>query len=241
MAGLLAEQGFRASEEILGHPDGGIFNTYSDGGRPEQVTADLGQRWELENISLRLWPAASSIQSVVTAVFALIDRYDLRPEMVHKVRVGLSEPVYKMHGEIGWEGKFRALLSTRYVVAVVLADRRCWLDQFSPERTSDPILGAFARDKVEVDVDATVEGTGAVVEVTDEQGRSYVDRRAVPRGDAADPLSRAEIESKLRTASERRLAADAVDRIVDMVANLERVANVAELCEALRVRAAALA
>ena len=41
MAGLLAAQGFLASAEILAHKDGGLFNTYSDGGQPDAVTADL--------------------------------------------------------------------------------------------------------------------------------------------------------------------------------------------------------
>src|SRR5207237_1862621 len=64
IAGLLAEQGFTASAEILAHQDGGIFNAYSDGGAPDAVTAALRDRWQLEHIALRLWPAASSIQTV---------------------------------------------------------------------------------------------------------------------------------------------------------------------------------
>lgn len=239
LAALLAEQGFRASDEILTHPDGGIYNTYSDGGRPDAVTADLGTRWELENISLRLWPTASSIQSVITAVLALIEKHDLRPSNVSRVRVGLSEAVYKMHGTIGWEGKFRALLSTRYVVAVVLADRQCWLDQFTAERTSDPVVDSFARERVDVEIDPSVMAQGAVVEITDTAGNTYVDRRAVSRGDAEDPLSRAEIEDKFRLASRGRLSAAGAERAMDLLRDLERVPRISEVCEALRVAAPA--
>src|SRR5215216_5200192 len=77
MAGLLAEQGFLACDEILTHPDGGIFNAYSDGGCPEAVVASLGERWELENISLRLWPSA--VPTLITALFELIEAHDVRP------------------------------------------------------------------------------------------------------------------------------------------------------------------
>jgi 2-methylcitrate dehydratase PrpD len=240
MAGLLGEQGFPAATEILVHPDGGLFNTYSDGGLPELVTRDLGRHWELENISLRLWPAASSIQSVITAMFALIEQHDLRPATVRHIRIGLSEAVYKMHGTIGWEGKFRALLSTRYVAAVVLADRRCWLDQFTPERTQDPTLGRFAEDRVSVEIDPSVEGTGAIVEVTDQDGRTYVDRRAVPRGDATDPLSRSEIAEKLRMSSTGRFSAASVEQAIKLVTNIEQVERVGELCAALRAPAGVL-
>lgn len=240
LAALLAEQGFQASQEILEASDGGILSTYSDGGKPEAITAAFGRHWELENISLRLWPTASSIQSVITAVFALIDKHDLRPEQIQRVRVGLSKQVYDMHGEIGWEGKFRALLSTRYVVAVVLADRRCWLDQFAPERTSDAALGDFARNRVHVEVDPSVEGTGAVVDITDTQGRTVSDRRAVPRGDAADPLTRADIIEKLRLGSRGHWTEQQVARVIDMVTHLEDVADVEDLCEVLRAPSAAL-
>jgi 2-methylcitrate dehydratase PrpD len=239
LAGLLAEQGFRASEEILTHPDGGIYNTYSDGGRPDELIADLGIRWELENISLRLWPTASSIQSVITAILALIEQHDLRPSDVARVRVGLAEPVYTMHGTIGWEGKFRALLSTRYVVAVVFADRQCWLDQFTAERINDPAVDAFARERVLVEIDPSVTGQGAVVEITDTTGTTYADRRAVPRGDAADPLSRAEIEDKFRLASRGRLSPVGTERALELLRGLEGVARISEVCAALRVEAPA--
>jgi 2-methylcitrate dehydratase PrpD len=243
LAGLLAQQGFRASDDILCHPDGGLFSTYSDGGRPELVTQGLGNTWELENISLRLWPAASSIQSVITAMFALIEAHDLRPERIERVRVGLSEPVHAMHGTIGWKDfrKFTALLSAQYVVAVVLADRRCWLEQFESERTEDPAVIEFARQRVEVEVDPSVEGTAAVVEVRTIDGATYVDRRSVPRGDAADPLGRAEIEAKLRMASERSFSAAAAERVLELIGGLEDMPRIRELCQVLRAPVAAYA
>ena len=115
--------------------------------------AGLGEQWQLETISLRLWPAASSVQSVITALFALVHEHDLRPDDVEEIRVGLSKTVYDMHGTLPWSDKFRALLSTPYIVGVVLHDRRCWLDQFQPERTADPALSEFVRQRVKVEID----------------------------------------------------------------------------------------
>src|SRR5437763_8902788 len=64
MAALLAEQDFLATREFLTANDGGLYNTYTNGGRPDVVTADLGKRWELIQIALRLWPSASSTQGM---------------------------------------------------------------------------------------------------------------------------------------------------------------------------------
>jgi 2-methylcitrate dehydratase PrpD len=126
------------------------------------------------------------------------------------------------------------------VVAVVLADRQCWLDQFTAERTSEPAVNDFARDKVSVEIDPAVEGAGAVIEVTEVSGQTWTERRAVPRGDAADPLSRAEIEDKFRLASRGRLGPEGIERVIGLLENLEDVARVSEVCEALRAPAGVL-
>ena len=61
MAALLAQQNFVATREFLTAKDGGLYTTYVDGGKPDLVTADLGSRWELERIAMRLWPSATLI------------------------------------------------------------------------------------------------------------------------------------------------------------------------------------
>ena len=165
MAGLLAEQGFLASKEILTHKDGGIYNAYSDGGNTEAVTSNLGKQWALEQISLRLWPAASSVQSVITALLALANAHDLKPERIAEVRVGLSKGVYDMHGTLNWDDKFKALLSMPYITAVVLHDRACWLDQFEPARVKDKAVDTFARERVKVVAEPGIAGTAALVEI----------------------------------------------------------------------------
>jgi 2-methylcitrate dehydratase PrpD len=237
MAGLLAEQGFLASKEILAHKDGGLYNAYSDGGHPEAVTAGLGEQWTLQQISLRLWPAASSVQSVITALLALATAHDLKPAQIAEVRVGLSQGVYDMHGTLAWDDKFKALLSMPYITSVVLHDRACWLDQFEPARVGDAAVGAFARERVKVAVEPGIQGTAALVQITTTGGVTHTDRRLVARGDADDPLSRAEIQDKLRTAARGVIANAAVEKIIALVDGLERVANVRDLLDAVRADA----
>src|SRR6185436_8144790 len=77
MAALLAREQFVATREFLTARDGGLYNTYSNGGTPEAAVARLGARWELEQIALRLWPCASGIQGVVTALFELVEEHGI--------------------------------------------------------------------------------------------------------------------------------------------------------------------
>src|SRR5204863_1780470 len=113
---------------------------------------------------------------------------------------------------LAWNYKFKALLSTPYVTAIVLHDRRCWLDQFEPQRINDPAVDKFARERVKVEIDPRVEGTGAAVEIRTVEGAVHTDRRAAPKGDPTDPLTRAEIQDKLRTAAAGFLSEHAVKR-----------------------------
>ncbi len=111
MAALLAEQKFVATEHFLTEKDGGLYNAYSNGGKPELATAELGRRWELEQIALRLWPSAASTQGMYTALFDLIEKYKIDPKTVQKVRIGLSQPVFDLHGKLpNYKGKFEAML-----------------------------------------------------------------------------------------------------------------------------------
>src|SRR6202171_1022102 len=124
MAALLAEQNFLATREFLTAKDGGLFNVYSNGGLPDAVTADLGKRWEFEQIALRLWPSASSIQGMNTAMFDLIEQHKIDPAKVKKVRVALSKLAFDLHGKLAqYKAKFDAMISGHYTAAVILHDQ----------------------------------------------------------------------------------------------------------------------
>lgn len=229
LAATLAETGFKAGPEILTADHGGLYKLYSDGGDPAAVTAGLGSDWQLGTISLRLWPAASSIQTVITSLFALIEAHDVRPADVETVEVGLSKTVFDMHGELPWDNKFRALLSTPYVTGVVLHDRKCWFDQFSPDRISDENLDAFIRRHVKVSIDDRVVGTGAAVTIRLKNGQTVEDRRDHPRGDAADPLNREEIVQKFKLSADGLMDPAAASKAIDMITGIEALDDVTKL------------
>ena len=173
MAALLAQQAFVATREFLTAKDGGLYNTYSNGGNPDAAVAGLGERWELEQIALRLWPSASTTQGLITAMFDLVEQHRIDPAQVRKVRVTVSKTANDMHGIFPrYKGKFDALLSAHYSVAAILHDRELTLAQFEPARYNDPKLKAFSADKVEVRDDPGVTGVQAIVEAEMADGRT---------------------------------------------------------------------
>jgi 2-methylcitrate dehydratase PrpD len=236
LAALLAQQNFLATREFLTAPDGGLYNTYSNGGKPDIATADLGKRWELEQIALRLWPSASSIQGMNTALFDLVEQHKIDPDKVKKLRIALSQPTFDLHGKLpNYKGKFDALISGHYTAAVILHDQALTLAQFEPKRYDDPKLRRAAAEQVEITADPALSGVQATAEVEMTDGSTLSARCDHPRGSPENPLSRAQIEMKFRTYGKIRLTGTQIEGVIAMVSELENLSSARELIDVLRV------
>src|SRR5580693_1377365 len=242
MAALLAQQKFVATREFLTAKDGGLYNTYVDGGKPDLAAADLGARWELERIAMRLWPSATLIQGMNTALFDLLGKQNIDPARIAKVRIGLSEQAFGMHGGFDtYKAKFEALLSAHYTAAVVLHDRTLTLAQFEPGRYDDPKLRTFAAKQVEVRAEATVGGSQAMVDIAMADGSTLSARCEHPLGAFENPVSRAQIEQKFRTYAQKFLPGGHIADVIGAVERLEDFGPVRRLMDVLRVVPRAMA
>ena len=230
MAALLAERDFAAARNFLTAPDGGLYSTYADGGLPELATRDLGQRWELRRIALRLWPAATALQDVLTALAELVSAH--RPDFadIERVRLALPETAFRMHGGFAvYRAKFEALLSAHYVAAVYLRDRTLTLDRFEPACYDDPALRSFAAERVEVVHDPDLKGGGAVAEVETVRGARHSARCEHPLGSPENPLSPAQVREKFRTYAGAALGGAGVERTIAAIDDLETFGSARDL------------
>lgn len=231
-AAVFAAEGLGGSERALTHPDGGLFSAYGAGGRPDLVLERLGDHWELEQISLRRWPAASSLQSMVGCLLSM----DANPPGltdVDSVDVALPPASYDMCAEMGWDDELSAMQSARYIAAVVLRDGRCWVDQFARGCRVDPVLTEFARNRVTVRRDQSLPHAGAEVRVR-HYGSETVLRRETAPGEPGDSLTRADITDKLTAAIGGRAVTARVDALKAMLVGTAELQAVAELCAGLR-------
>jgi 2-methylcitrate dehydratase PrpD len=235
LAALLAQQGFVATKEFLTAKDGGLYNSYANGGKAELATAELGRRFELEQIALRLWPSASLLQGMNTALFDLVAPAAPTPEHVRKLIVSLSKPAFDMHGGLArYNGKFEALISAHYTAAAILYDRVLTLEQFEPSRYNDPALRRTAVEQVEVRLDLALKGAEATIEIENADGSRLSAHCVHPRGSFENPLSRGEVEDKLRAYAKGLLADPVVEEVIGMIATLEDLPSVPTLMDHLR-------
>ena len=235
MAAVLAQQNFVATREFLTAKDGGLYSAYVNGGMPEAATADLGRRFELEQIALRLWPSATLIQGLNTALFDLIGKHKIDAARVRKVRIALSQAAFDMHGGFAtYKAKFEALLSAHYTAAAILHDRALTLAQFEPGRYDDPALQAFAAEKVEVCADVAVAGSQAKIDVEMDDGATLSGACEHPLGSPENPLSRAQIERKFRSHAQGVIPDAHVADAIDAINGIEEFGSVRKLMDLLR-------
>jgi 2-methylcitrate dehydratase PrpD len=234
MAALLAQEKFLATREFLTARDGGLYNSYVSGGHPEAAIADLGKRWELEQIALRLWPAASSIQGLITAMFDIVERQKIDSAQIKTLRIALSQPVFDLHGNFSkYKAKFEALLSAHYVVTAILHDRELTLAQFEPARYDDPKLRRFA-ERVEVRAEPNLRGVATLVDVETIGGDWFSAHCDQPLGAPENKLSRSQIEAKFRTYAPGRLSHAHIEDVIGAVVRLEHQVSVRTLMDMLR-------
>jgi 2-methylcitrate dehydratase PrpD len=235
MAALLAEQDFRATREFITAKDGGLYNAYVDGGKPELVTADLGRRFELMQIALRPWPSASLLQGLATALFDLLDHHAVDPAKVKTMRVALSKQAHDMHGHLpNYKGKFDALISGHFAAAVALHDRALALAQFEPDRYGDAELRRFAQANVELHLDPALTGVETIVDLAMADGTILTSHCKHPRGSFENPLSPAQVEDKFRTYAAGRISAASIDGVIDVVNRLEDLPSTRTLMDLLK-------
>lgn len=236
MASLLAQQKFVATREFLTARDGGLYNTYAEGGRIDLALGELGTRWELEQLALRPWPAATNIQGAVTAVFDLLEQHTIAPAQIDRVQLTVSKITFDMHGGFAtYKGKFEALLSAHYAVAAALHDRALTLAQYEPARYDDPTLEAFAGTRVRIDMNAQFTSQETIANIVLRDGSTLTTHCKQPRGAPENPLSNAQLDDKFRTYAGARLPGSRISALIDMVRHLEELPNARTLIDALRI------
>jgi 2-methylcitrate dehydratase PrpD len=235
MAALLAEQGFVATRQFLTAADGGFYPTYCGGKAQGAATAALGEHWEMEQIALRPAPTSAASQGIVTALFDLMQRHDLKAEHTKRLRLHVSPTCFDAYkNRRDYNGKWEASASLHYTATAVLHDRELWLDQFELRRYDDPALKRYSKECVELLGDPGLAGEQAIVEAEMDDGSVLSAHCKASKGAPENPLTRAEIEDKFRKGAKARLEPAAVECALETLSHLEHLKSARALMDSLR-------
>lgn len=228
LAARLAAEGFAASPEPFLAPDGGLFRSYSPGD-PVLAVADLGRYWELEQISLRLWPGATPVQALLTA---LLDSGQPVPPAADLAAVQIRVPpaTYQAHHHLAHPaGCFEALLSFHYVAALTLLQGRFDIDLAGPSYRDDADIAMFIDQRIALVPDPGVPRGGVHVSLTTRGGSTAEIRQEHARGTPRLPATGAQVEDKFRRAASTRLSAASGAELLAELSGLDAVTDCGDM------------
>jgi len=239
LAALLARGGLTASEQAIDGPQGFLHAMDGEGGALDDALADLGVRWEIldTGITVKLYPSCAGTHPSLDVILDLRREAGLAADDVDRVDIVVDSitPTVLIYERpaTGLEGKF----SMPFCAAAALVHGRVGIDTFEDAALRDARVAALM-PRIRMTVDRALDGaapalTQARVAIALKDGRVLARQANGARGYPARPASDAELETKFLACARRALPADAADRALSMLRQIEEVDDVRDLVRAL--------
>ena len=234
LAALLAQGGFSSSPTILEgrRGFGAVLSTETHWDR---ATDGLGEHWELQKNGLKPYACGVVIHPLIDAMIALRAKPGVSAEAVPSISARVHplvlELVNRPDPQVGLEGKF----SYQHSMAVGLIDGAAFPAQYTDDRVHDPAVAAL-RERIGATVDSAMAEDGAEVTLTLKSGISYRVIIANATGAPENPLTDAQLEDKFRVLTGDVLPKARVERLLNLLWNLDQVTHVGEVLALARPR-----
>lgn len=199
------------------------------------ATAGLMQRWELDQVAVKPFPACHLLHGCADAAIALhregIDLQRIR-RITALIPAGVVQVVCEpMQAKRRPVSDYDAKFSLPYAVACGLLRGRFALADLDKDAVVDPAVRALM-DRVDYAVDETstypCHYTGEVIVELDD-GSTHRNRVAVNRGNAERPITAADIEAKFFENFTRTANLDQAQHVRDTILHLDTLVNAAHL------------
>ena len=239
---LLAQKNYFADPDGL-DGDYGFFSAFHDKGNYDlsKVGDKLGSHWSIVDpgLTVKAYPCCGGNLRALDAAQGLLRENNIKFDDVAKLEVDVHPDLLntvRFHKPTqGFRGKF----SLDYVLAAMLLDGRVDLDSFSDAYCNAPKMRA-SLDKVQINKhhewgnDAASRRRSPVT-ITMKDGRKFTKQVDKVRGSPGNPMTRDELLGKYRGCASRVLQGDRLERSINALENLDKLAKASELIDTLTI------
>lgn len=214
----LARSGFTGAARIL-EGDRGFFRAMSLEYDESRITDRLGEQWKISENCYKLHACCGHTHSAIDLANSL------RRPGIASIEIETYAPGYAIVSNPRPQTPYQAKFSIAYCVAVALLDGRAGLEQFTPERISDPAIARLLdRTRVTVAEDLTARyprAWPARLTIALESGETLSAEADYPRGNPENLVSTADLEAKFRALVAPRFGLEAADHAIETVRSLD--------------------
>jgi 2-methylcitrate dehydratase PrpD len=243
VAALMAEKGITGAKESL-EGEVGLFNLYHKGEYdPRPLTAELGKSFAGLHAAMKPYPCCKGTHSYVDVALAMVKQHQIKPSDIKDITVfGQDEKyflLYPLEKRSRPENPVDSQFSIPWAVATVFARGRAGIGDFTEEAIqSQDILGISAKVRVALDKNVG-EKKGMIpakLSVTTKKGQTYTGQADIPAEGPEKSLPFSDYERKFRDCASYAVkprTPKQIDKIIALVKQLEKVADIRELVELL--------
>jgi 2-methylcitrate dehydratase PrpD len=238
LAAYLAADGFTGPHTVL---EGmyGYCATFSSKPEPERLLADLGNRFAIEEITVKPYACCSDQHGTIDCIAQIRTKAEIAPEQVKRIVIHTYDKVIKQNAARQWPSVMSAQYSVIFTAAASffhdLGDPR----SYSLETIADPRIAALAA-KVELVQDPRFQALyprkmPTRVEIETISDDKFEAELFGAKGHFDNPMSVGEIEAKFRKLTDGILSPVKIDRAIEAISTIENAKSIVPLMGALRV------
>ena len=235
-AALLASRGFAGPESVL-EGKFGFCQTYSDSPEISYLTHRLGRDFETMNIGIKRCACHIKAHAPIEALQELRAETGFVPEEVREIVVSGIEKLVTHHAIYKPKDLMMAQYSIPFCVALSLYFDPTDPESFNEAKLKDKKILAMMR-KVKLKVDHEIEEKGwdraarvsIVLSNKKRLSKLVIHFKGTPR----NPMTQVDVQDKARKLTRALLSARHLERLVDSVNKLEKIADVSSIGALLR-------
>jgi len=235
-AALLASRGFAGPESVL-EGEFGFCQTFSDSPKLEYLTHRLGRVWESMNICIKRCACHINAHAPIEALQGLRAELQFAAEDIRQVEIGGIEKLVTHHANYRPTDLMMAQYSIPFCMALSVYSDPTDPTNFDEKKLHDTkILAMMRKVRLKVDHEIEAKGWDRAARLTVDLGKKGRRSKLVIhfKGTPANPMSPEEVESKAQKLTRGILSPRHLERLVDSVANLEKIADMSKIGALLR-------
>jgi 2-methylcitrate dehydratase PrpD len=232
-AATLAGKGFSGPPAILeGHY--GAVRAFSDEPRLEELSADLGTRFEITLTGLKKYACCRFLHASLDAFLEIVSERDLGPDDIEEIVIRVpvaGAPIIDNNDLLSH--------NAQYIMPLAARDRAITPEHIFKDHPADPEVARLARHvSVVGDEELSRVFPGrfsepAVVEVATSDGHRFTVRSDFASGDPEKPLTQEEVDSKFRRLATTVIPPRQAEEIMKRIHGLDQLTDSRELTDLL--------